>query len=471
MNFKNRLLIGFAAALIGASLLWTGATSAAVPAPTKRYDGVKITAALHSGTFVRQWTRFLPRIKELFGIDLELIGIPVNELYDKEILELATGTGAYDLVMFNPAWMGDYVDFLVPLDDFMNKWDPAWEDILEGFRVWENTYEGKRYTLTMDGDVILLYYRKDLFEDPKEMAAFKAKYGYALAPPETWDQVLDIAAFFRRDTNGDGAIDMWGYADQPKRGRSFYWYLLRYAAYLSPDPQYFDPKSMKPLINTPAAVAALENYKKAIDLGPPGILGWEWDELYNSFLQGKLAMIVHWPDEGKNTRVLKKNVPSAEMGFALPPGVKKGGKLYRRTMTFGGWIVGVTKDSKNAEAAYIALSYMLSPEVSTLLVLTPGGGMDFFRKSHFTSPVAAQIAPKAYLKTYNDVIGLIYPELRIPGGFEYYDTLDIAVQRALAGQVSPKEALDEAAKKWEEITTRFGRDKQRAKYRAAMGLK
>ena len=85
--------------------------------------------------------------------------------------------------------------------------------------------------------------------------------------------------------------------------------------------------------------------------------------------------------------------------------------------------------------------------------------------------MTALVAPKDYLKTYNEVIGLNFPELRIPGGFEYYDTLDIAVQRALAGQVTPKEALDEAAKKWQEITERFGRDKQKAKYRAAMGLK
>jgi multiple sugar transport system substrate-binding protein len=466
---RTRWLIGgclTVAAIYGAQL-----ASAAVPAPTERYDGVKITAALHSGSFVRQWTPFLPRLKELYGIELELVGIPVNELYDKEILELSTGTGAYDLVMLNPGWMGDYVDYLLPLDDYMEKSDPAWEDIHEGFRVWENTYEGQRYTLTMDGDVILLYYRKDLFDNPDEQAAFRQKYGYDLAPPETWEQVLDVAEFFRRDTNGDGEIDFFGYADQPKRGRSFYWYLIRYIAYSSPDPQYFDPDTMTPRINTPEAVAALENYKAAIDLAPPGVLGWEWDELFNSFIQGKIAMMLHWPDEGKHTRVLAENVPDAIMGFGLPPGVKKDGQLYRRTMTFGGWIIGVTKDSANPEAAYLALNYMLSPEVSTLLVLTPGGGMDFFRKSHFTSPVSAALAPQEYLETYNRVIDLNFPELRIPGGFEYYDTLDIAVQKALAGEATPKDALDEAAAKWEEITERFGRDEQKAKYAAAMGLK
>ena len=166
-----------------------------------------------------------------------------------------------------------------------------------------------------------------------------------------------------------------------------------------------------------------------------------------------------------------RHCPGAEMGFVFPPGARGDGNLHQRTMTFGGWIIGVTKDSKNPEAAYTALNYMLSPEVSTLLVNMLGGGMDYFRKSHFTSQVTKALAPQAYLDTYNEVINLNFPELRIPGGFEYYDTLDIAVQRALAGELSPKEALDEAAQEWEKITERLGREEQKKKYWAAMGIK
>ena len=33
-----------------------------------------------------------------------------------------------------------------------------------------------------------LHYRMDLFSDPKEKEAFKAKYGYDLALPKTWKQ-------------------------------------------------------------------------------------------------------------------------------------------------------------------------------------------------------------------------------------------------------------------------------------------
>jgi len=41
-------------------------------------------------------------------------------------------------------------------------------------------------------------YRKDWFEDPAEMEAFKARYGYDLDVPQDWKQLIDIAEFFHR---------------------------------------------------------------------------------------------------------------------------------------------------------------------------------------------------------------------------------------------------------------------------------
>jgi len=352
----------------------------------------------------------------------------------------------------------------------MDKWDPGWEDVHEGYRKWACTFGGKRYAIPVTGDIVVTNYRKDIFEDPKEKSAFKAKYGYELAPPKTWDQVLDMAEFFRRDTDGDGKIDFWGYADQSRRGRSFYWYLIRYAAYSSPDPHLFDPKTMKPLINSPEAIKALENYVECTKLAPPGVLSWEWDELYNAFMKGELAFNVHWFDEGRRSWELERTIPGAKMGWALPPGVIKDGKLYQRSSTFGGWILGLCKDSKNPEAAYMVLWYMLGPEHSLEFVLDPGTGAGLFRTSHFESGLSKYVCTEDYLKTLNDAIAILYPELRIPGGFEYYDSLDVAVQAAIARTKTSKEALDEVAKQWDEITDRLGRERQAARYREAMGM-
>ena len=48
---------------------------------------------------------------------------------------------------------------------------------------------GRIFGYPTEGDADGSSYRKDLFEDPKEMEAFKAKYGYDLAVPETYTQL------------------------------------------------------------------------------------------------------------------------------------------------------------------------------------------------------------------------------------------------------------------------------------------
>ena len=447
------------------AILTFGNANAKAPEPRPTFDNVTVTAALHSGAFVNAWTPHIKRIKELYGINLELVGIPVNELFDKSILELSMGTGAYDLVQYNPGWVGDYVDFMRPIDDYMERWDIGWDDIHEGFRVWENTYAGKRMSITMDGDVMLFYYNKNMFEDPEEMANFKAKYGRDLAPPKDYHELLDIQKHFQRDLDGDGTIDQAGYSDPIiKRGRGFYPFLLRLFAEqkaAGQTPHYMDPDTMKPLINSAEGVAALENYVEMVAHGVPGMLQWEWSEAHTCFMTGKCASLIHWPDEGLMTALFKANTGS-DMGFAPVPGDSN--------MTCGGWVVGISNDSANPEAAYMVMDYILGPDVSTLVSLFPAGGTDLFRQSHFESEIVKLIAPQAYLDAHNEAAGMITGELRIPGGFEYYDSLDIGVQKALAGESSAQEALDAVAENWEKITDRLGRDGQKTMYAAAMGL-
>src|SRR5438093_60590 len=71
---------------------------------------------------------------------------------------------------------------------------PAFADEDAAFKDWM-MYNGKIYGLVVDGDVLVTYYRKDLFEDPDNQAAFKAKYGHDLAPPKSYKEFGDIACF------------------------------------------------------------------------------------------------------------------------------------------------------------------------------------------------------------------------------------------------------------------------------------
>jgi len=60
-------------------------------------------------------------------------------------------------------------------------------------------------------------------------------------------------------------------------------------------------------------------------------------------------------------------------------------------------------------------------------------------------------------------------DLRITGTAEYQQTLDVEITRAIAGEISPQEALDNAAAAWNEITDRLGRENQLAQYKSSVG--
>ena len=76
--------------------------------------------------------------------------------------------------------------------------------------------------------------------------------------------------------------------------------------------------------------------------------------------------------------------------------------------------------------------------------------------------------PKPYLDT--QMAGFTHKnaqlDLRIPGGGQYFNTLDKWIQLAISGQMTSKDALTQCAQEWDTITTQFGRDSQKSYYQA-----
>ena len=155
--------------------------------------------------------------------------------------------------------------------------------------------------MLFDADAQALYYRKDVFANPDNQAKFKAKYGYDLpAPPTTMQQMHDIADFFTGwDWNGDGSND-WGLALHAKvNAQGFFHFLTLAAPYIcSPDNKYFyfHPETMKPLINSPGHLRALEDYIKFLPNGPREEIAWTLGQGWNLFLTGKAVMEATWGD-------------------------------------------------------------------------------------------------------------------------------------------------------------------------------
>jgi multiple sugar transport system substrate-binding protein len=447
----------------------------------QKFPGVTITVVAHSGHHATPWHDEAANIMKEYSIKLNVIEVSPDELYSKEVLELTNRTGAYDILQYNSAWIGDYEDYIQPLDDYVKKDNDAigFADILPAFNKAQNLWGGKKMSVTLDGDTFLFYYRKDLFQDAGEKAAFKAKFKYDLPdPPKTWKQVVDIAQFFTRKKGQKLAgktltKDFYGYADQAKRGRVYYWYIFRFIPFNAPTPHYFDPATMAPKINSPGAIAALENMKELLKYSPPGVLSFEWEELYTPALkEGTICMWIHWTDEGRGFNTLAAlpvdNPPKPVLGISASPGFEVGGKVYQFTVVDSAWVASVCKDSKHKDAAYTVLKHMFAPGPSNVgYIMDAVVGWDPSRYSHFNSKEWRQKVPgiENYLELELKALENGFPMLKIPGAFEYNDVLDLNVSKYLAGEFpTAKAALDAVAARWNELNKKFGVEKQKGFY-------
>jgi multiple sugar transport system substrate-binding protein len=131
------------------------------------------------------------------GLKLKIDVIPPESLHEKQLTFFMGGGTDYDLLEIYPTWVGEYAEseFIQNLDSLYKKYgaEITTSDFIEGAQVGFDTYKGSWYAIPYDGDVNLFYYRKDLFDDPKNKADFKAKFGYDLNPPKSWQQVRDKA--------------------------------------------------------------------------------------------------------------------------------------------------------------------------------------------------------------------------------------------------------------------------------------
>ena len=74
------------------------------------------------------------------------------------------------------------------------------------------------YTIPLDGDFHMVYYRSDLLKKD------------GLNPPATWDDYMTIAQKYNgQDLNGDGEPD-YGSCIAKKKGAQSYWWIISIAA-------------------------------------------------------------------------------------------------------------------------------------------------------------------------------------------------------------------------------------------------
>lgn len=443
---------------------------------------------------------YAPEWEAATGGNVELQQFAFGELFEKMVTAFETGSLDYDVMIFPADWAGD---FMAP-----GYLEPIPQSVLDGLEVEDiiplyadriTAWGDTRYALPYDGDSHMLYYRKDLVSPESPFAAeFEAQYGYPLDEPQTWDQYIDIATFFNGrevDTAGQTA-PIAGVAEAQRRNAQSYWVYLSHAAGYAKTPGnpcfFFDCADMTPEVNNPGFVRALEEYISLRALGPEEMINWDVSDTRVQFPAGCCVLNIDWGDVGPISYNPDASVIVGQTGFAPLPGgseywdsqadawvTPESGVNRAPFIAFGGWIIGVAAGSDVKDAAMDFAAFMARPELVRLLATQPDTGINPSRYSQLdTSDVSLwldagfdEAGAIDYLTAIQE--GIADPnavlDLRIRGSAEYLSILDTEIARALVGEITAQQALDNVAAQWNEVTDRLGRDTQLEQYRASVG--
>ena len=396
----------------------------------------------------------------------------------------------YDIFVVIGMWKGTLFgeDYIEPVPQWVKE-KIDWEDVLPIYRNTVLSWNGVAYGLPYDGDCINLYYRKDLFENPEYRRRFEAKFGYPLQPPKTWKMYEEVASFFNGwDWDGDGKVEHGMAGSRVQGDITLLQFFTRAAAYAKhPDDRayYFDPETMKPRIDSPAFVRALEDYLRIMKYGPEGMANFAGHDVRNTFSTGEVAMAVDWADLGIYAVNAPVSVVHGKVGYAQIPGSDevynhRTGSWEQRynqaSSIIGNWMFLINKKSKHKKLAFEFAAHMTSPELTMKLTATSGNAVNPSRYSHFKDPAAWQesgFTTESASRYLNEITkSLANPnyvfDITIPGAGEYYQALDVQIHKAVTGELEPARALHNAAEQWEAITDRRGREKQIRYYNASL---
>jgi multiple sugar transport system substrate-binding protein len=369
------------------------------------------------------------------GVGINIASFPYASLFEKGLIDLNSRTGAYDLIMMDDPWFPRFAEsaFLKDLAPLMlkhGKDGPDPDFVASSIAVCRHPYQtGSLYALPYVGNSQLFFYRKDLF----------AKYG--LKPPATWDDVRTAAKTIQEKETGPDGGKMYGYVMRAVQGNGavadFMPIFWAFGA------EMFDSNG-KPSVNSPEGIAALQFMVEMGKYSPPGYTSFNASEVSAHLLQGTAAMSINWPAWISAFSDPSKSKVIGKIEFTTLPGARKPGHAE-----IGNWLIGISRDSQNADTA---IGFLLWATNQQNMKLSAERGNPPTRKSLFQDPELVAKFP-AYPAQFRSLESS-RPRPRTSRWNEIENVFGIFLSKANSGELSPADAMNQANAEIEKILQR-----------------
>jgi multiple sugar transport system substrate-binding protein len=228
------------------------------------------------------------------GITVTIVQEPWGSFGDRFFAEMAANGTAWDMVIGDSQWLGQgsTLGYYVDMTDFMTSTGIK-DTVTPATLTYYAEYpadSGQYWGYPAEGDADGWAYRRDLFEDPAEQAAFLAEYGYALDVPETYEQLMDIANFFTRPNQG-----LYGVAIYTQKDYDAITMGVENTMFPWGGDWFSEGYQVMGVVNSPENVAALQYYKDLHDCcQAPGLSNAFFAETNDAMTSGQVAMSMNY---------------------------------------------------------------------------------------------------------------------------------------------------------------------------------
>ncbi len=371
--------------------------------------------------------KIVKQLERETGIRVKMQIIPWSTYYDKLVLSLAYG-GAPDVFICHANRIAEFARYGVfrPLDDLIQA-DKGFNssDFLPN--IWKaGQYEGKQVGLPLDCHPQGLYYNLGLFRE----AGIVDAQGNP-KPPETWEEFLDAARRLTKDKDGDGRPDQWGFA--------FTWLRTNWITFISQHGgSILSPDLKRAVLAESPAVRATQQMCDIINRygvapKPEGFDSWM------GFRQGRVAMAI------EGIYMLSSVEEQKGLEYAGAPVPSFG---PRRAVWGGSHMLCMPKDlsPERAQLVWRFMRYLSDHSLDW----AEGGQIPVRRSLLNQSRFRRMRVQYAFAKQLPYVVF----EPASHKSTEIMPFYDAAIEAALLGIKSPQDALNEAARRIQQVLDR-----------------
>jgi multiple sugar transport system substrate-binding protein len=442
-----------AAGLLGPHLIGRAAAQAADLAPYtsakinwRQAEGEQITVAVIPASYFKNLITLQPQFEALTGIKLRFEEVPPGQIRQKALLDLSSKTGTYATHAADPMYYPLYVSnkWVDSLDGYLGDTsltDPAWfkyDDIIKAWRE-ADSVDGKPYGIPYDGEVTVQVYRKDLYAAKGLKAA------------ETYDELVANAKALTDPAARVHGLALRGFSGA---GQNMYIYPSILRGFGG---SWGSGNNIT--VNSSEATAALAWYVDVLtEYAPPAVRNWNWPDIADAFSQGTIATYI---DAHSSAAVINNPEKSKVIGKIAYARWPKGpsGKGVTSIWNWG-FPINAALSAKAKKATWLFITWASSAETqarTSWKFSGPAKRSGINRVSLWGSKEFAEamkgagdnFIPAALDSLAKDTDVDWRP--RVPQWPAIGETMATAIQSALVGQKKPKEALDEAQARIQQI--------------------